>query len=61
MSLILIHHILQSFVLPPLNAIIIILIGVFILKKYQDVAKFFIITGCHFLYIHSLGFLKSHK
>ncbi|MCE2705471.1 MAG: YdcF family protein [Proteobacteria bacterium] len=56
MSLILIHHILQSFVLPPLNAIIIILIGVFILKKYQDVAKFFIITGCVLLYIQATPF-----
>jgi uncharacterized SAM-binding protein YcdF (DUF218 family) len=51
-----IHHLLQSFVLPPLNSVIIIIMGVGILKKKLDLGKIFILIGCITLYIQSTPF-----
>ncbi len=56
MSLIFIHHLLQSLILPPLNAIILILIGISVLNKRSQIARWFIISGCILLYIQATPF-----
>lgn len=56
MSLIFIHHLLQSLLLPPLNAIILILIGIILLNKKTQLARWFIISACVLLYIQATPF-----
>lgn len=62
MLLIIMHRLLQSFALPPLNAMIIIVIG--IILSYFNVKKllstFLIWTGIIFLYIQSTPFFAYH-
>ncbi|MFN8770390.1 MAG: YdcF family protein [Neisseriaceae bacterium] len=56
MSLTFIHHLLQSFILPPLNAMTIIIIGLFYINRKRELGKTFITIGCIFLYFQSTPF-----
>lgn len=53
MITILLHRLLQSFLLPPLNSLIIILLGAFFFKPQKRIGKIIIIFGCLSLYIQS--------
>lgn len=53
MLLIFMHHLLQSFVLPPLNAFIIGLIGYITSQRYKNLGKCIIIFSLIFLYLQS--------
>lgn len=56
MSLIFIHHLLQSFILPPFNSIILIIIGIWLLNKSKEVGKAIIVVSCITLYMQSTPF-----
>jgi uncharacterized SAM-binding protein YcdF (DUF218 family) len=53
MITILLHRLLQSFVLPPLNSLVIILLGVFFFKPQKLIGKIFILFGCVSLYLQA--------
>ena len=53
MITILLHRLLQSFLLPPLNSLVIILLGVFFFKPQKRIGKIIMIFGCFSLYLQS--------
>lgn len=53
MLTIFLHRLLQSFFLPPLNSMVIILLGVFFFKPQKLIGKIFILTGCISLYLQA--------
>lgn len=55
-----IHRLLQSFLLPPLNSLVIILLGTFFFKTQRSKSYIFILTGCFTLYLQSTPFIAYH-
>ena len=51
-----VHHLLQSFILPPFNGVILITIGFILLNYRLKLAKSFIVIGCIFIYLQSIPF-----
>lgn len=56
MTLVIVHRLLQSLILPPLNSILIILFGFFLIKKHARIRKLIIVIGIFTLYIQSTPF-----
>lgn len=56
MLLIIVHRLLQSLVLPPLNALLFIILGLVLLYKFRKFASFLIGFGIMFLYIQATPF-----
>lgn len=52
-----VHRLLQSFLLPPLNAIIIILLGVYYFKLQRTKGLILILLGMGFLYLQSIPYV----
>jgi uncharacterized SAM-binding protein YcdF (DUF218 family) len=53
MHLIIVHRLLQSFILPPLNAMILLMIGIFLPARRRKLKLFFSLCGFLLLYIES--------
>ncbi|TXI91303.1 MAG: YdcF family protein [Neisseriales bacterium] len=53
MITILLHRLLQSFLLPPLNSLVIILLGVFFFKPQKRIGKILILIGCISSYLQA--------
>ena len=53
MLLIIVHRLLQSFIFPPLNAMLIIFLGILLLRFYKKIAITLLTLGLLFLYIQS--------
>ncbi|HLX52600.1 MAG TPA: YdcF family protein [Aquella sp.] len=53
MTLIIVHRLLQSLVLPPLNSVLIIVLGFCLLKKYRRISKLIIGFGILTFYIQA--------
>jgi uncharacterized SAM-binding protein YcdF (DUF218 family) len=60
MTLIIVHRLLQSFLLPPLNSILIIVFGLCLAKKYRWTRKIIISLGVLTFYIQSTPFFAYH-
>ena len=60
LSLILIHRLLQSFFLPPLNGLLIIILGLIFLYWKKVTGKFFIIIGMMVIYLQATPFVANY-
>lgn len=56
MTLIIVHRLLQSLILPPLNSVFIIVLGFCLVKKYRQTGKIIISLGVLTFYIQSIPF-----
>ncbi|MDQ5921090.1 MAG: hypothetical protein QG673_1146 [Pseudomonadota bacterium] len=64
MSLIIVHRLLQSFILPPFNAILIMILGLIIASLRKKIGVIILVSGIVFLYIQSIpivAYLISKK
>ncbi len=60
MFTILIHRLLQSFLLPPLNSLIIILLGALFFKLHRTRGKIVFTLGCISLYLQATPYVAYH-
>lgn len=60
MLLIIVHRLLQSFIFPPLNAMLIILLGILLLRFHKKIAITLLVSGLLFLYIQSTPFIAAY-
>lgn len=60
MQLIIVHRLLQSILLPPLNAVLVILFGYLFTLAYKKTGKAIIFIGFFFLYVQATPFFSYH-
>ncbi|MCC2625898.1 MAG: hypothetical protein K0R14_1771 [Burkholderiales bacterium] len=60
MTLVIVHRLLQSLILPPLNSILILLIGIYLIRKYNRIGKIAITIGILTFYIQSTPFFAYY-
>jgi hypothetical protein len=60
MTTIFLHRLLQSFLLPPLNSLVIIVLGLYFFKVQRTIARILLVIGCLSLYLQSTPYLAYH-
>jgi uncharacterized SAM-binding protein YcdF (DUF218 family) len=60
MTLIIVHRLLQSLILPPLNSILIILFGLCLIREFKRFGKIIIFLGILTFYIQSIPFFAYY-
>ena len=60
MTTIFLHRLLQSFLLPPLNSLIIILLSVYFYKVHRTIFRVIFMVGCFTLYLQATPYVAYH-